>query len=41
MAVFHESFEVECGIRVSFREITGKVKELSAGSGIRNGIVTV
>ena len=41
MAVFHESFEVECGIRVSFRDVTDKVKEIAGESGIRNGIVTV
>lgn len=41
MSVFHKSFQLDCGIRVTFHDVTEKVKAALQESGIKNGIVTV
>ncbi len=39
--VYHESFSLETGIRVTFTDVTDRVKEIAERSGIKNGLVTV
>lgn len=41
MAIVNKKFTVECGIRVSFRNITDEVKKIVAESGIKEGLVNV
>lgn len=41
MAVYHEAFEIETGHRPSFHDVTDRVSEAVAHSGIRSGIVVV
>lgn len=41
MAVYHETFPVASGQRISFDDVTEKVQEIVKRSGIRNGLVNV
>lgn len=41
MGVYHACFELQSGAGVSFHEVTAKVKEAVAASGLRDGLVAV
>ena len=41
MAVYHETFQVASGQKVSFEDVTEKVQEIVKRSGVSNGLVNV
>jgi len=41
MAAYHEAFEVQSGQRPDFHDVTSRVREILAASGIRDGILVV
>lgn len=41
MEVYHGTFEIHSGSRVSFDDVTDRVKKIVAASGLKNGIVNI